>query len=109
MSRRCGVLAEEVDDIGPKTVDAPIEPEAQDTVHRLDHLRIRPVQVRLLRKEEMEIPGPRPLIPGPGRALAEGATPVVGKPVGAAVTPDVPVPLGIVAGGPRLEEPGVLV
>ena len=61
-----------------------------------DHLRVVPVQVRLLGEELVQVPLLGRRVPGPGpAALDEGAPPVVRRNVGpAAVPPHVPVPLG---------------
>ncbi|EXF43037.1 hypothetical protein BAY1663_04539 [Pseudomonas sp. BAY1663] len=98
------ILAGAVDDVDAKTVDAALEPEAQHAMHRLDDLRVAPVQVRLLRQEQVQVVLLGVLVPGPGAAGVELRAPVVRL-----VAPDVPVAPGVVSRAARLEEPGVLV
>jgi hypothetical protein len=101
-----GVLADQVHDVGPEPVDAAVEPEAQHLVLGGDHLGVAPVEIRLLRQEEMEVPGRRGRVPRPGRP-AERRPPVVRRPVGGSVPPEVPVPAGRPARRPGVEEPGM--
>ena len=69
-----------------------------------------PVEVGLLGREAVVVPGAGHGVPRPGRAGRERGLPVGGRVVGRALVPQVPGPLG--AAGrrrPRGQEPGVLV
>src|SRR3712207_8564277 len=74
--RSCGV--------DPDAVDTTVEPEPHRPVELLLHDRVVPVEVGLLGREQVQVPLPhRPVRlahAGPGRT-AEGADPVVGRPV----------------------------
>ena len=95
--------------VQPKAVHAPIEPEADDVPERLAHFWIAPVEVWLLREKEMQVILARGLVPCPGRSTKD-RLPVVGRlPWGAAVAPDVPIPLGVVSTGAGLGKPVMLV
>src|SRR5205807_5170204 len=98
-----------------ESVDASIEPEAQDRVELGPNLVVRPVEVGLLGREQVEIPltgravglgDPRP------RRPAEHALPVVGSSIAARPmtgTEDVAAPLRASrAGRQGGAEPGVL-
>ena len=74
-----GVLADEVHDVGAEAVDAAVQPEAQHVVHRLDDLRVVPVEVGLLGQEGVQVPLLGGLVPRPRGAAAEGRRPVVGR------------------------------
>ena len=50
-----GVLAQPVRGIDAEAVDAPVEPEPEDVVHRRPHRRIAPVQVRLRRRVRVQV------------------------------------------------------
>ena len=104
------VLADEVHDVEAEPVDPPVEPEAGHIVHGGHHLRIAPVEVGLLGEEAVQVVLAGHLVQRPGGHLAEGRHPVVRWPaIGGGRTPDVPVPLRIVAARSRRHEPGVLV
>src|SRR5581483_5689993 len=62
------VLYETVRDVDAEAVDAAVEPEAEDCVEVLAHLWVVPVEIRLLRREEMQIPVPALLVERPRRA-----------------------------------------
>ena len=69
-------------DVDPEPVETPVEPEAQDVLELGTHRRVLPVQVRLARVEQVEVPGTgRPAhrvgdrVPG---RPAEDRAPVVG-------------------------------
>lgn len=107
------VLANEVDDIEAEAVAAPVQPEAHDVVDGVAHLGVLPVEVGLLRAEQVQVVLIGGLVVCPGAAL-EVAGPVVGGlavPLGVVSggSPDVPVSEGVVLGFPRLLEPVVLV
>ncbi len=106
-----GVLDESVGDVDAEPVHTPAEPETQDRLELPAHVGVLPVEVGLLRGEQVQIPlavGQ----PGPGRA-AEAGDPVIGRfgAVGSAAGPE-DVPLAFRAAGSGREggpEPGVLV
>ena len=103
------ILDERVRDIDPEPGDASVEPEPHDVVEGIGDLGVPPVQVRLLRKEVVEVELARHVVPGPGRA-AERRSPVVGRrPVGPTVGPDVPVATLRGAARARVHEPRMLV
>ena len=116
--RQRRVLADHVDDVHPEPVHAPVQPPPHHGVDGLADLGVLPVQVGLLGGEDVQVVLAGALVPGPGRA-GEVGLPVGGfgarrarrlrDDAGAGVTPPVPVPLGVVAAGPRLREPRVLV
>jgi len=94
------ILDERIGDVDPEAVGAPVHPEPQDAGELLDHLRVAPVEVRLLGGEQVVVPLPRGAVglldPGPRRA-AEHRLPVVGGLVAArppAVAEQVAVALG---------------
>ncbi len=70
------VLDQMPDHIDPEAIDTPAEPEAHHVVDRLAHLRIAPVQVRLLAEKGMVIILTRRLVILPG-AAAEFRQPVI--------------------------------
>ena len=99
----------EVDRVEPEPVHAALQPETRRGKKRFLHLRIVEVEVRLFLQEIVHVVLLAPSIPLPGRA-AEDRQPVVGRgAVGAGVSPNVPVGARIVARGPALHEPRVLV
>ncbi len=109
-----GVLGDEVDDVHAEAVDAALDPPAHHRVDRLAHLGVLPVEVGLLRREEVEVVLTARLVEVPGGAGERGA-PVVGlgaRRAGlvalASRPPPVPVALGR-ARVARLDEPRVLV
>jgi hypothetical protein len=72
-----GILGEAVRDVDPEPVDASVEPEPEDRFELGADLGVRPVEVRLLSGEQVEVP----LAIGdavPGRT-AEDRAPVVGR------------------------------
>ncbi len=114
--RQALLLDQAVRDVDPEAVDAAVEPEPQDVVEGLVHLRVRPVEVGLLDVEQVQVPLAGGAVrlgdPGP-RGAAEDRAPVGGRLVAVralAVAEHVHVALGAARpgreGGP---EPGVLV
>ena len=69
-------LDQVMDRVDAETVHAAVEPEAQHREHRGAHVRIAPVEVRLLLQEGVIVVLLRRLVEGP-RAAAELAHPVV--------------------------------
>ena len=67
------VLADAVDDVDPKAVDAAGQPEAQHVVHRRLDLGLVPVEVGLLGQERVQLPLAAAPVERPGR-LARGGT-----------------------------------
>jgi len=109
------VLRDQVDDVHAEAVDAAVEPPVHHVIDGGADLGVVPVQVGLLLVEQVQVVLARSLVPGPGRAGEEGP-PVGGlRPglaanvPGAGVTPDVPVALGIIPRGARLDEPRVFI
>ncbi|MNI44979.1 hypothetical protein D3C73_993790 [compost metagenome] len=92
-------LGDHVDDVHPEAVDPFVEPESHHLVQRLAQLRILPVQIGLLAREEMQVIFAGSLIQLPGRS-AEDRAPVVRQlAVWTARTPDIIVAVRIVLGG----------
>ncbi len=103
------VLDEQPEDVHAEAVDAAIQPEAHGGVDGRADLGIVPVEVGLLLEEGVEVELAGGLVEGPAGA-AEVALPVVGDAaIGGGIAPEIPVALGVVAGCPAFEEPGVLV
>ncbi len=101
------VLPDQVDDVGTKSVHAAVEPEPQHVVHRFDDLLVSPVQVGLVRQEEMQVPLRGRFVPRPGRP-PERRPPVVRGPVAPTVTPHIPASFRRIPRRARLAEPGML-
>lgn len=80
--RQSGLLRQAVRDVDPEPVDAPVQPEPQDVLELGPNLGVFPVQVGLLGREHVQVPGSRAAVrlgdPGPG-AAAEVGGPVVGR------------------------------
>jgi len=95
--------------VEPEPVEAEIEPEPDDTEHRIDDLGVVVVQVRLLMEETVPVVLLAPLVEGPvgGFDVAEDHADI-GEAV-VVVGPHVPVGLWVVARRAGLDEPGVLV
>ena len=89
-------LGDEVDDVHPEAVDTAVEPPAHDVVDGLAHLRVLPVEVRLLTVEQVQVVLAGRGFPLPGRSAEERA-PVVRFGAAGGVAPDVPVPLRVLA------------
>ena len=109
------VLGDEVDDVHAEAVDPAVEPPAHHLVDRGAHLRVLPVQVGLLAREEVQVVLAGRLVELPRRA-GEGRAPVrrlgAGRArlhAGARRPPPVPVALRAVAARAGLGEPRVLV
>ena len=70
------VLEEAVRDVDAEPIDAAVEPEAEDADEIALHLRVVPVEIRLFRREEMQVVLAARLVQRPSRA-AEGGLPIV--------------------------------
>ena len=104
-----GVLDQVPDHVDAKAVDALLQPEPHHVVDRGAHVRIAPVEIRLLGQEGVIVILPGRLVELP-RAAAELGQPVVRHAaIRLRIAPDVPVAFGIVARGAALDEPGMLV
>ena len=112
---RAHVLRDEVDDVHPEAVDPALHPATHHPVDRGADLRVLPVQVRLLAREQVQVvlAGGRVEIPGRPR---EERDPVgrlrarlTGRHALARWPPEVPVALLGARIGAGLDEPGVLV
>ncbi len=103
------VLDEMPHHVDAKTVDTAPQPEPHHVRDRPAHLRVAPVQVRLLAQERMVIILATLVIELPGTA-AELGDPVGRRPaVRTAITPDVPIAFRIIRRTAALNEPGMLV
>lgn len=75
-------LHQAVGHVDAEAVDPDVQPEAEDRAELVAHRRVFPVEVGLLRREEVQVPLPRRAVrfgdPRPGRA-AEDGLPVVGR------------------------------
>src|SRR6185312_7241540 len=110
------VLDQDRGRVDPDAVGAAVEPEPEDVEVLLAHRGVLPVQVRLLRGEQVQVPLAGGAVglhgPAPGRT-AEVRDPVVRRlvPAGAAAGPE-PEPGPLVRAGPggeRGPEPGMLI
>ena len=102
--RQAGRLGDQVDDVHPEAVDPPVQPPAHHLVDRRANVRVLPVEIRLLAREEVQVVLAGRVVELPRRAGEERA-PIVRR----RRAPPVPVALGRVDRGPRLDEPRVLV
>ena len=102
------VLGNHRDDIHAETVDALLAPPGHHVEDGIAHLRVLPVEVRLLLGEAVQVVLVRRRIVLPGRA-AEVRLPVVRFLAVSSVLPDVEVAVRVRAGLATLDEPGVLV
>ena len=85
--------------IDAEAIDAPVEPEAQDIIHRLAHLEIAPVEIGLLHIEQVQVVLSALFVEVPGRT-AKPARPVIrGTTIRSRVAPDVPVAFLVAAVG----------
>ncbi len=104
------VLGHRVGDVDAEPVDAAVEPEPQDVVERLGDLRTCPVEVRLLGREEVQVPrrllpvavGGQPL---PGRPAEDGPPVVRGVGTAGPVAGAEPVPVALDRAGAGREGP----
>src|SRR5258708_1631822 len=95
--------------VNAEAIDPSVQPEAQDIIHRLAHLLIAPIQIRLFHIEQVQVILPGVFIELPGR-LAKPAHPVIGgTAIGGWVSPDVPGAFLVGAALPCLLEPGMLI
>jgi hypothetical protein len=74
-----GAHVQRVGDVDPEAVDAPVEPEPQDAQELLMDLPVGPVEVGLRAVEQVQVPLPGGLVPGP-RGPAEHALQLFGGP-----------------------------
>ena len=105
-------LADVGDDVLPEAVHAHIQPEAENVLDFLPHLRICHVQIRLFFRKQVQIVLTQVFVVLPGVSL-EHAGPVVRRDAPAAADPSVPpdivVVIGVVVALPALLKPGVLI
>ncbi len=107
--RRAFGLVQVRDGVEAEPVEAEIEPEPDHSEHRIDHLGVVVVEVRLLMKEAVPVVLLPLLVEGPvGRLDVAEDHADVGEAV-VVVGPHVPVGLRVVARGTGLDEPGMLV
>ena len=91
------------DHVLPEAVHPHVQPEAQNPLHFLPHLRVIHVQVGLLHGEQVQVVFAANLVECPGFSLKEGV-PVVGElPAGFSGTPDVVVGVRVDASAAFLE------
>ena len=108
-------LGDVVDDIHAEATGSTFQPEVKNIVHSSADVRVLPIQVRLLGREECQVVFLGLLIPGPGTMrFSQDHGPVVwGLAVSVLVVlgrlPMVPAALGVVFGRARLDEPVMLV
>ena len=103
------VFMKMVDCIHPESIDAPIEPEPEHIAHGLLHIRIAPIEVRLLLQVRVVVVLAGHFVESPCRT-AKLALPVVGRgTVRLRVSPDIPVPLWMELRGAALLKPRMLV
>ncbi len=81
--RKLRVLHEQGGRIDPHARHAPVEPEAQHVLVLGPHLGVRPVEIRLLRREEMEVPLAELAVRPRPRRAAEDRLPAVRRQVAA--------------------------
>ena len=113
VGRQPGGLDQAVRDVDAEPRHASVEPKPQDRLELLVYLRVRPVQVRLLDVEQVQVPLAGPAVgfgdPLPG-AAAENRLPVVRRLVANAVEEHVTVAFGTARDGrQRSTKPFVLV
>ena len=106
---RAGRLDQERHGVDAEPAQPLLEPEADHLRDLVAHLRVRDVQVRLVRVEAVLVPAPRLLVEGPVRVLLVGEHDVAGLLLRLLVAPDVEVVEGRLWPAPRLLEPRVLV
>ena len=106
--RQPRLLGQKGNGVHAESVHALVEPPVYHVVDLPPHAGILPVQIRLLIREEMQVPLAAPLVVVP-RGGGEEGDPVVRLPPVPAVPPDVVVAVGIVLALARLREPPVLV
>ena len=111
------VLDQKPEDVHAEAVHAPVEPKTHSRVNRFAHLRITPVEVRLLLQEGVAIELLRRLVERPCGAAKvrlpvvrhsrSGGTPIVARL--RRIVPEIPVAFRMSARGPRFDKPGMLV
>ena len=106
--RQAGHLGDQADDVHAETVDALLAPPVHHVKHSVADLRVLPVEVGLLRGEQVQVVLAGSLVKRPRRA-AEPRAPVVGTAaVFLRVAPDVEVAVRVVLALLGLDEPLVL-
>lgn len=111
--RVSGHLADEVDDVHAPTVDTLVHPEFHHVVDGLPDVHLFPIEVGLLRDEQVEVPFVRLFVVLPSGPRAEDALPVVWGQLLAvradlALGPVKPFPLRVIERRTRFLEPFVL-
>ena len=101
-------LGNHVDDIHSEAVDPLVQPPPHHGIHIFAHLRIIPVQIRLLGRENVQIILLSVFVIGPGRT-AEPGTPVVWRFSIPSIPPDIIIPVWIGLRGPAFYEPFMLI
>ncbi len=101
--RQCGILGDQIDHVHAEPVDSAVQPPVHHRVDRRPDVRVLPVEVGLLAREQVQVVLVGGGVELPGRP-GEPRAPVVG--LGA---PPVPVALRVGATRARGGEPGVLV
>ena len=103
------IMHHEIDRIDAEAVDPAVEPEFRHADQCGLHLRVVPIELRLLFEEIMHIILAAPCVPRPGGA-AEHRLPVAGGcAIGLGVFPDIPVGMATDAAGAAFHEPGMQV
>ena len=101
-------LGNHVDDIHSEAVDPLVQPPPHHGIHIFAHLRIVPVQIRLLGRENVQIILLSVFVIRPGRT-AEPGTPVVWRFSIPSIPPDIIIPVWIGLRGPAFYEPFMLI
>ena len=109
LAARALALEQVRDGVEPEAVDPEVEPEAEHVQHRLLHLGVVVVQVRLVREEAVPVVLPGHRVPRPVRRLGVDEDDPRVEVALVGVRPDVPVALRRVRARARLLEPRVLV
>ena len=108
--RRAFALAQVRNCVEAEPVHAHVEPEAHGAEYRLQHLRVREVEIGLVAEEAVPVVALRELVPGPVRGLGVGEDDAGAGVALRVVAPDVVVVLVRAARrAARGLEPGVLV
>ena len=81
--------------IDTEAIHAPVQPEAHGRIHGGAHLRMPPIEIRLLRQKGVIVILRGGFIPGPGGATEHTQPVVRRRAVWLGVLPDVPITLGV--------------